>query len=199
MFKLVKNPAIESSHTWKSVQYESNFLVIDNDRERDIFQIPVVKVYEAPERQGRGAGFFSYRRYGSLKHYPKIVFFFELLRRIAAIQCLIDFIKIEKSNGIREFEYLLKIVKNDNESLIRYKTLRLLAKNPPFKKMESTLNTSEIRNLLWEIISQFSACDSNVRCAAIHLWKLLYRWDFKYGLSSKLWDHWLGHFWPNIW
>jgi transcription initiation factor TFIID subunit 2 len=94
--------------------------------------------------------------------------------RIAAIQCLIDFIKIEKSNGIREFEYLLKIVKNDNESLIRYKTLRLLAKNPPFKKMESTLNTSEIRNLLWEIISQFSACDSNVRCAAIHLWKLLY-------------------------
>ena len=105
----------------------------------------------------------------------KLFFFFELLRRIAAIQCLIDFIKIEKSNGIREFEYLLKIVKNDNESLIRYKTLRLLAKNPPFKKMESTLNTSEIRNLLWEIISQFSACDSNVRCAAIHLWKLLYR------------------------
>ena len=106
---------------------------------------------------------------------PNLGDFFELFTRIAAIQCLIDFIKIEKSNGIREFEYLLKIVKNDNESLIRYKTLRLLAKNPPFKKMESTLNTSEIRNLLWEIISQFSACDSNVRCAAIHLWKLLYR------------------------
>ena len=107
--------------------------------------------------------------------FVKIGSFSNFLRRIAAIQCLIDFIKIEKSNGIREFEYLLKIVKNDNESLIRYKTLRLLAKNPPFKKMESTLNTSEIRNLLWEIISQFSACDSNVRCAAIHLWKLLYR------------------------
>ena len=39
--------------------------------------------------------------------------------RIAAIQLLIDFIKHEKSAGMKELEYLINIVKNDNESIIR--------------------------------------------------------------------------------
>merc|ERR1711990_1104436 len=94
--------------------------------------------------------------------------------RIAAIQLLIDFIKHEKSAGMKELEYLINIVKNDNESIIRYKTLRLLCKNPPFKKLESSLNTISIRRSLWSLMSEHSACDSNVRCAAINLWRILY-------------------------
>jgi transcription initiation factor TFIID subunit 2 len=54
--------------------------------------------------------------------------------RIAAINSLVDYVKSEKGNGFQNFERLLKIAASDPESLIRYKTLRLLTKNPPFRK-----------------------------------------------------------------
>ena len=82
------------------------------------------------------------------------------LVRIAAIQCLIDFVKVEKGAAVAEFEWLLEVVRSDNESLIRYKTLRLLAKNQPFKKMDSNLNTVNVRKTLWSIISEYSGRDS---------------------------------------
>lgn len=54
--------------------------------------------------------------------------------RVAAIVSLVDFVKIEKSNGLQDFERLLKMASTDPESIIRYKTLRVLTKNPPFRK-----------------------------------------------------------------
>lgn len=40
--------------------------------------------------------------------------------------------------------------------------------------MDSNLNTINVRKTLWFIISEHSACDSNVRSAAIQLWKIIY-------------------------
>ena len=53
---------------------------------------------------------------------------------VAAIACLVDFVKVEKSNALQDLERLLRIAATDPESLIRYKVIRLLTKNPPFRK-----------------------------------------------------------------
>ena len=67
-----------------------------------------------------------FNRFSSHGHFSDV--------RIAAISCLADFVKVEKSTALTDFERLLRIAARDPESLIRYKTLRIMIKNQPFRK-----------------------------------------------------------------
>lgn len=96
--------------------------------------------------------------------------------RVAAITCLVDFIKTEKSGGLEDLKRLFKIASVDPEAKIRYKTIRLLMKTPPFKRgdLNNKLNCPIVRQQLWQLISEDSACDTRVRAGGMQLWKILF-------------------------
>ncbi|PVD22834.1 hypothetical protein C0Q70_16090 [Pomacea canaliculata] len=80
--------------------------------------------------------------------------------RLAALDCLVDVIRTESSE--EQLDFVLHIVENDPDHYVRYRLLRMLIANPPFKKLDLTpnpLNTEGLVERLWKIMN-----DRPVQC-----------------------------------
>jgi len=108
------------------------------------------------------AFFKSYARYGMFIDVRKV-----------AIDCLVDFVRVESSDS--DLRFLLDLVKADSVYEVKYHVLRSLQLSPPFtRKSDSSLNSLWLVERLWEILNIYSAYDYQLRCETIELYNCLY-------------------------
>ncbi|KAL5016218.1 hypothetical protein ScPMuIL_005807 [Solemya velum] len=93
--------------------------------------------------------------------------------RLAALEALVDFTKTDVSNDT--LFWLLDMVATDPDPYVRHSIIRMLVRNPPFRKTEeNSLNTEELVERLWKLMNSILSHDSRLRCGASDLYFLLY-------------------------
>ncbi|XP_022235965.1 transcription initiation factor TFIID subunit 2-like isoform X2 [Limulus polyphemus] len=93
--------------------------------------------------------------------------------RMAALEALVDFIKVLGKQ--EDLNFLLDMAESDPVPFIKLYIFRLLTENPPFKKGDQNpLNTEELVETLWKLMNSGSSHDSQLRCAIVDLYYVLY-------------------------
>ncbi|XP_076340940.1 TATA-box binding protein associated factor 2 isoform X2 [Tachypleus tridentatus] len=93
--------------------------------------------------------------------------------RMAALEALVDFIKVLGKQ--EDLNFLLDMAEGDPVPFIKLYIFRLLTENPPFKKGDqNSLNTEELVETLWKLMNSGSSHDSQLRCAIVDLYYVLY-------------------------
>lgn len=82
-----------------------------------------------------------YRSYAAYGQYIDV--------RVAAMECLVDFVKVD--GECEDLEHLLDLLENDPDSMARYKLARQLIDNPPFSRSHrnSKLNRADLVERIW--------------------------------------------------
>ncbi|GFN99666.1 hypothetical protein PoB_002617200 [Plakobranchus ocellatus] len=92
--------------------------------------------------------------------------------RIAAITCLVDFIKGDLSG--EHLNWVLDLIENEADPYLRYHALTRLIENPPFRSSERcALNVETLVERLWSMMCKTSY-DSRLRCGLADLYYTLY-------------------------
>lgn len=93
--------------------------------------------------------------------------------RLAALEALVDFTSADGRD--EDLNFLLDIIENDPVPAVRYQVLRMLTEKPPFLGTDSNpLNTEELVDRLWKLMTSGTAYDSLLRCAVMDLYHTLY-------------------------
>ncbi|XP_035219613.1 transcription initiation factor TFIID subunit 2-like [Stegodyphus dumicola] len=92
--------------------------------------------------------------------------------RLAALEALVDFTSTDGRE--EDLNFLLDIVESDPVPAVRYQVLRLLTEKPPFANSDSYLNSEELVDRLWKLMTCGTAYDSLMRCAVMDLYHTLY-------------------------
>jgi len=106
------------------------------------------------------------------KEYSQSGVFIEV--RFVAIEALVDITKAEQRQ--EDLDFLLDLVEVDAVPAVRQRTLRLLTLNPPFTKKDVShpLNTEELVERIWRMMNQTLSHDTQLRCALVDLYFMLY-------------------------
>lgn len=117
-----------------------------------------------------------YRSYAAYGQYVDV--------RVAALECLIDYVK---SDGKWEdMEVLLDLIETDPDPMVKHKLLRLLTDNPPFERAhQHRLDRPHLVERLWMNMNQLAAYDSKIRCDLVDFYYMLYGVKKPACLSSK--------------
>lgn len=117
-----------------------------------------------------------YRSYAAYGQYVDV--------RVAALECLIDYVK---SDGKWEdMEVLLDLIETDPDPMVKHKLLRLLSDNPPFERAhQHRLDRPHLVERLWMNMNQLAAYDSKIRCDLVDFYYMLYGVKKPACLSSK--------------
>lgn len=96
--------------------------------------------------------------------------------RLAAIKCLVDYVRGERDPAALEWLFDEIIEKDSSYPRIRYETVRLLIATPPFGRNEtsSRLDTPQLVHRLWALMNFGCAGDARLRCAVADLYYSLY-------------------------
>ncbi|KAH9284794.1 Transcription initiation factor TFIID subunit 2 [Echinococcus granulosus] len=100
--------------------------------------------------------------------------------RLAAIECLVDYVRGERDQTALEwlFDQIIeqKGTTEASYSRLRYETVRLLTETPPFARGEtgSRLDTPQLVDRIWSLMNHGCAGDSRLRCALTDLYFSLY-------------------------
>lgn len=71
--------------------------------------------------------------------------------RLAALECLVDFVRVDGRND--DLEQLLDIIENDPDPKVRHQLARMLVEVPPFDRAQKQrLDTSELVDRIWNNI-----------------------------------------------
>ncbi|KAJ6218446.1 hypothetical protein RDWZM_009603 [Blomia tropicalis] len=95
--------------------------------------------------------------------------------RKVAIEILVDIVKAECRK--EEFDFLLDLVINDPQPVIKFYTLKYLIRNPPFSYLNdetNVLDTEELVEQLWTLMNSKFPCNSKLRCAVVDFYYVLY-------------------------
>ncbi|XP_074642286.1 transcription initiation factor TFIID subunit 2-like isoform X2 [Tubulanus polymorphus] len=94
--------------------------------------------------------------------------------RLAALEALVDYTKVEKSNVV--LNWLLEIIENDPESYVKHQLLLMLIEKPPFERADDNnpLNTEELVHRLWRFMNALAFHDARLRCDIADLYFTLY-------------------------
>lgn len=81
-----------------------------------------------------------YRSYAAYGQYIDV--------RIAAMECLVDFVKVD--GRWADLEHLLDLLETDPDPMARYSLAELLINNPPFERSQNhKLNKEELVERIW--------------------------------------------------
>lgn len=81
----------------------------------------------------------------------KDVIFLNLDVRLSALECLVDFVRVDGRPD--DLDKLLDIVENDPDPRVRHQLVRLLVSVPPFERAQKQrLDTSEFVDRIWNNI-----------------------------------------------
>ncbi|BHF71087.1 Transcription initiation factor TFIID subunit 2 [Sparganum proliferum] len=101
--------------------------------------------------------------------------------RLAALECLVDFVRGERDQTALYWLFENIIERNEgstdsSHARLRYETVRMLLKVPPFPRGESgsRLDTPQLVDRLWNLMNSGCAGDSRLRCAVADLYFSLY-------------------------
>lgn len=106
-----------------------------------------------------------YRSYAAYGQYIDV--------RVAALECLVDFVK--NDGRWEDLEPLLELLETDPDPMLKHKLLRLLVDNPPFERAhQHRLDRPHLVERLWMNMNQLAAYDSKLRCNLVDLYYILY-------------------------
>ncbi|VEL39464.1 unnamed protein product [Protopolystoma xenopodis] len=121
------------------------------------------------------------QRFGFLPVEPDLFFHFAKSGRYydirsAALECLVDYVRGERDQ--RALDWIFEeIIENTEEvARLRYETVRILIKVPPFQRGEtgSRLDTTRLVERLWAIMNYTASYDARLRCSVSDLYFTLY-------------------------
>ena len=95
--------------------------------------------------------------------------------RKAAIEILVDIVRAEVRRD--ELDFLLDLVVNDPQPVIKFYTLKYLIKNPPFSfsnEETNSLDTEDLVERLWLMMNNYFSTNSKLRCAVVDFYYVLY-------------------------
>lgn len=93
--------------------------------------------------------------------------------RLAAMECLVDFLKVD--GKWEDMEHLLKLLENDPDPEARHQLARLMIENPAFERNRShRLNRHELRERIWKSMNSKLSHDTRLRCDMVDLYYALY-------------------------
>lgn len=117
-----------------------------------------------------------YRSYAAYGQYIDV--------RVAALECLVDFVK--NDGRWDDLEPLLDLLEADPDPMLKHKLLRLLIDNPPFERAhQHRLDRPHLVERLWMNMNQLTAYDSKLRCDLVDFYYMLYGIKKPSCLSSK--------------
>ncbi|KAF7285639.1 hypothetical protein GWI33_010292 [Rhynchophorus ferrugineus] len=106
--------------------------------------------------------FKSYSQYG---HFIDV--------RLAALECLVDFVKADGKS--EDLSYVLDLLENDPDPGLRHKLCQIIVKNPPFKRgFKSRLDNPALVERIWANINGGLSHDTRLRCDLVDLYYTLY-------------------------
>lgn len=92
--------------------------------------------------------------------------------RIAAMECLVDFVKVDGRS--EDLEHLITLLETDPDPAARHALAQLLIDNPPFtRESRSRLDKPNLVERLWLSINTL-AYDTKLRCDIVDLYYALY-------------------------
>ncbi|KAH8305210.1 hypothetical protein KR018_003027, partial [Drosophila ironensis] len=92
--------------------------------------------------------------------------------RIAAMECLVDFVKVDGRS--EDLEHLITLLQTDPDPAARHALAQLLIDNPPFtRESRSRLDKPELVESLWNSMTTLTA-DTKLRCDIVDLYYALY-------------------------
>ncbi|EDW69454.1 uncharacterized protein Dvir_GJ12109 [Drosophila virilis] len=92
--------------------------------------------------------------------------------RIAAMECLVDFVKVDGRS--EDLEHLITLLETDPDPAARHGLAQLLIDNPPFtRESRSRLDKPNLLERLWLSINTL-AYDTKLRCDIVDLYYALY-------------------------
>lgn len=93
--------------------------------------------------------------------------------RLAALECLVDYIKVDGKWD--DMEFIVNLLENDPDSEVRHQLLRMLAENPPFERGKlHRLNRSDLREKIWSNMNSKMSHDTRLRCDYVDVYYALY-------------------------
>lgn len=106
-----------------------------------------------------------YRSYGEYGHYIDV--------RLAALECLVDYIKVDGKWD--DMEYILQLLENDPDPEVRHQLSRLIVENPPFERGKvHRLNREDLRDRIWSNMNSKLSHDTRLRCDLVDVYYALY-------------------------
>ncbi|XP_045473237.1 transcription initiation factor TFIID subunit 2 [Harmonia axyridis] len=93
--------------------------------------------------------------------------------RIAALECLVDFVQAD--GRTEDLEFLFDLLENDPDSGLKHKLAAMLIQNPPFKRAQrNRLDKPELVERLWTNINGMFSHDSRLRCDMVDIYYAFY-------------------------
>ncbi|XP_043273259.1 transcription initiation factor TFIID subunit 2 [Venturia canescens] len=93
--------------------------------------------------------------------------------RIAALQALVDFTKVDGKWD--DLEFLLDMAEMDPHPSVRHRLVRLMVENPPFERAHKhRLDKPELVDRIWNLINGMLSHDSKLRCDLVDFYYTLY-------------------------
>lgn len=93
--------------------------------------------------------------------------------RLAAMECLVDYLKVDGKWD--DMEHLLQILENDPDPEARHQLARLMIENPAFERNRAhRLNRHELREHIWRNMNAKLSHDTRLRCDLVDLYYALY-------------------------
>jgi transcription initiation factor TFIID subunit 2 len=106
-----------------------------------------------------------YRSYAAYGQYIDV--------RLAAMECLVDFVKVD--GRWEDLEHLLDLMENDPDPMARHSLARLLIENPPFEKGgKHRLDRENLVERIWQNMNSALSNDTRLRCDMVDLYYSLY-------------------------
>jgi transcription initiation factor TFIID subunit 2 len=93
--------------------------------------------------------------------------------RVAAMECLVDFVKVD--GRWEDLEHLLDLLDNDPDPRARNSLARLLIENPPFERaVRHRLDREELAMRIWRNINSNLSHNTRLRCNMVDIYYALY-------------------------
>ncbi|EDW30911.1 GL11884 [Drosophila persimilis] len=94
--------------------------------------------------------------------------------RIAAMECLVDFVKVDGRS--EDLDHLINLLETDPDPAARHALAQLLIDNPPFTReiKKSALDNPNLVERLWERINTKEYGNTKLRCDTVDLYYALY-------------------------
>lgn len=106
-----------------------------------------------------------YRNYAEYGQYLDV--------RLAAVECLVDYLKVD--GRWEDMNHLMQLIENDPDPEARHQLARLMIENPPFERNRAhRLNRQELRERIWKDMNSKLSHDSRLRCDFVDLYYALY-------------------------
>lgn len=93
--------------------------------------------------------------------------------RLAALECLVDYIKCDGKWD--DMEFVIQLLENDSDPEVRHQLSRMIVENPPFERGKNhRLNREDLRDRIWNNMNTKLSHDTRLRCDLVDVYYALY-------------------------